>query len=136
MFWVFGPFSEYKDDPLVCQLSFLKISLCFFFIDPVPLDFLSVKLVFHLWFPFNPYFYSSPHLPPSQNYHGFFLFANIISFIEEQENRCTSSVCFLEQVEKDKDSIKVVGRMQKRKRCCLDSCGMSFGITWEELSTL
>ena len=27
------------------------------------------------------------------------------------------------------DSIKVVGRMQKRKRCCLDSCGTSFGTT-------
>ena len=91
--------------------------------------FLSVKLVFHLWFFFNPYFYSSPHLPPLQNYYGFFLFPNIISSIEEEENRRTSSVCFLEQVDKGKDSIKVVGRMQKRKRCCLDSCGTSFGTT-------
>ena len=86
--------------------------------------------MFHLWFFFNPYFYSSPHLPPLQNYYGFFLFPNIISSIEEEENRRTSSVSFLEQVDKDKDSIKVVGRMQKKEKMLL---GFLWNLIWDNM---
>ena len=93
-----------------------------FCIDPVSLDCLSfsnncVSLMVYFYSPplfFNPSL-TSYH---PRNCYGFFLFANIVChfLLKEERNRCMSSVCYLEQVDMDENSVNLMEDEKKEKK--------------------